>query len=900
MKKRIITLLAVLALLVTCMVVAAQAETTATAALTGDETCPVCKAKLSEITDWVEATSAADFTAEHVIIKNDLTLTTNPGWGAVDQTILIRSSADFSEAATAVTVSMDANNRFNAEDSNGAFTKKLTIYGEKATLQSKMQNANGGMFRTGTVKVGNTSYNGTLKVYGDITIKPMEGATNGTSGGIVFVNKGEAHFTGVTFDGCKGTSGGVIYQTNGGTVSSFTDCVFKNVTATSYGVAYLQGGASAGFTNCDFDNCSATGGAGGAIYQDTFLWDSNKQKQSLALKVTNCTFTDCSAKTNGGVIYTTSGSTTLTNCTITGSSAATGGVLYSGVKTYKNSEGKDAYLYGQFILDGTTISDCSATGNGGVLYIQHHGSLTVKNKSKIENCTAGGEGAFVATADTKKPTITVTDSTIDGCVATGYGGVISMYLGSVSFENCTVTNSAAKTGGLAFVRGGYLEMEGCTVTGGTATTGAPNLYIAGGKVYLNKTTITTPGNGIRGSGAYMDGGILTLHGTTTITGPNGELTGNIAMNTAKTPKVQFSTSWSGTTSLQMFTADGIVSFVPGTNYEKYTENVKWDDKASAWVTYGTVAAEQVNLSKGVLYAESPATENPRLNRWGHLITPYRSQLIKADGSKIWVLDNKDAWDDLAENEGSYLKLWTNRALQNITGDIVVDFNGKVPTSISFNAENPGTLTAIDTSVKAGDKSVDIPTANVTTGLVEFGGKTYLVKAGEATSNVYPVEYKLASVSLRAAAAGLYYTGSIKFHEEVADMIAKCGVAVTVAEDATADSLANYLYTNGTNSEGAYTGVLVKDILYKNSAEDAVKPVTARAYIELANGTLLMSDSASYSLTSLVNAVVEQKYAAMEGTQLEQFTELYNKLADLKVAGLKDLPPAVETPSEEEN
>ena len=98
-----------------------------------------------------------------------------------------------------------------------------------------------------------------------------------------------------------------------------------------------------------------------------------------------------------------------------------------------------------------------------------------------------------------------------------------------------------------------------------------------------------------------------------------------------------------------------------------------------------------------------------------------------------------------------------------------------------------------------------------------------------------------------------------------------------------------MYTNGTNSEGAYTGVLVKDILFKNSAEDATKPVIARAYVELADGTIFMSDAASYSLTTLVNAVVEQQYDKLEGTKLEQFEDLYNRLDAILGEELVALP-----------
>ena len=423
-------------------------------------------------------------------------------------------------------------------------------------------------------------------------------------------------------------------------------------------------------------------------------------------------------------------------------------------------------------------------------------------------------------------------------------------------------------------------------------------------------------------------------GNTSVIGPNGEHEGNIAVikydGAGEWPKdeaegavhytyglLKIQEGWSGDASVCYQTllgagyASTTVKQVPGSINVMEDGKTSVDNKFAVVMKMVNVAAEgetakwEEQLStagasiKGTLFAECDATENPQLNGWTHELMPYRSQIVKADGSKYWVVDNDKAWDDLAANEGSYLKLWTNRYLKNITGNVTVDLNGHVPATeyaedgetvknaaFSFDAENPGTLTVVDSAAKAGEKGVTIPTTEVTTGMVSVAGKNYVVVAGETDATVYPVEFKMASVSLRAAQDALYYTASIKAH---ADVVAKSGVAVTVDPEANTKSLENFLYTNGTNSEGAYTGVLVKDILFKNSAEDATKPVIARAYVELADGTIFMSDAASYSLTTLVNAVVEQQYDKLEGTKLEQFEDLYNRLDAILGEELVALP-----------
>lgn len=923
MKKRILTLLAVLALLVTCAVFAVQAESTEPAApgvtLTGNETCPVCSTALNAIADW------NDPNGHHVLISEDTELAASPAWGTAAQTILIRSSSDFTQSATAVKITTAGNFRLTKE----GVAVKLTIYGDKATIESKMHTGNGGMFQTASM--------GVLKVYGDITLTAAADAVKPTSGGVLFVNKGTANFTGVTFDGTTATYGGAVYQSNGGSVSTFDNCVFKNCSTTDFGGAMAVACGTATISNCDYYKCTAKGN-GGALYVDRYTWattiGTDAKYSAATVTMSDSDITECTATTNGGAIYFACGKGTLTNVNIDSCTAANGGAMYFNANSYKYKDTAEAtsetdkWLYPNVTVTGGATTTCSSSAAGGAYYNNNTG------------------------------TITLTDHNITGCYASkGNGGAVytkkgNFYIGSVNAENPSEIKEcyASTNGGAVYVASGRFELTGYAKIIACANKGyaySKGVRIQGGwmRVRDNAQIISTGTgygqgiNAINSSSAKTTASpvYIILAQNATVVGPNGEHTGNILVtkynngNADHYSQLWIQEDWDGEASV----AYSLTNSSFKTSYLAQTPGEVTVDEGAGHVTnqfayVKTYNKSWVNSTKsksfdGALYAE--ATEGtPRIYGNTHLLLPYRATVMDKDGKIVeWqvttmgAINRANALNAAENSQGGYYaqmrcdyNIKVGATTEATTG--YLDLNGNNLTELMMNEGSK--LYVFDTKTKAGnaggtvalsdafyEEKVDntdpenpvttvkyntvAATEVLQTGAVTVGDKLYVTKLGQTVATVYPVEFKMTSVSLRAAQDALYYTASIKAHADVE--LNKSGVAVTVDPEATTDSLENFLYTNGTNSEGAYTGVLVKDILFKNSAEDATKPVIARAYVELADGTIFMSDAASYSLTTLVNAVVEQQYDKLEGTKLEQFEDLYNRLDAILGEELVALP-----------
>ena len=105
-------------------------------------------------------------------------------------------------------------------------------------------------------------------------------------------------------------SGGAIYFSNSATSGTVTNCNFTNNTARYGGAVYFSSNCEV--TNCNFTNNTAT--YGGAVY-----FSSN-------CEVTNCNFTNNNASEYGGAVWMSSGN--VTNCNFTNNTAKWGGAVW--------------------------------------------------------------------------------------------------------------------------------------------------------------------------------------------------------------------------------------------------------------------------------------------------------------------------------------------------------------------------------------------------------------------------------------------------------------------------------------------------------------------------------------------------------------------------------------------
>ena len=715
MKKRIITLLAVLALLVTCAVFAVQADETTTETETVafmDQLCPCGSGKtLREETwkQWGQNNNYKWSESDHYIVGSYNSLGSAQSLTGVDGKLVILARKGLTDADNgAVTLGIKSATT-SAKFANN-ITNDVTIIGENVTIQSNLHNANnGGLFRVNS--------GGSLTIKGNVTLQPRSGYTSvPTSGGLIAVMPGgSCTLEGVTLKAVKCTQGGAVFV-NSGTLN-MTDCTIQGV---------------------------GTPSSGGAIAVDIYGADT-------IVNVTNTTITDCSASVNGGAIY------------VTGNTVS----------------GKNKYV----TLDGCTISGCTAAGSGGVAYLS---------------------------------------------------------VGNLNVKDCSITANAESTGGERGIM----------------------LATASSKCNLYGTTEIISANVNNGDGVYVYKGTLTLSDSATVknsaTGA-GTYEKNICRAADEGGIVQVSSGWTGTASIAVpgFSLQDAGSATGTAHGQAFAASV-FDfgsfDNDFAFTAGTSKTAQRINL-----FLEYPSHENPQMAGYEGLLVTMRAQLYE-NGVATWYVQLADAIYAYIDSKASskYIKTWTGANTTRFNTTLYVDFNGYDSTNYTLGSS--GKVYAFDSTAKPGEAGASIGIAAQP--ITKAGGVTYVCTDGV----IYPVSVEVTNVSLRpgTAEASMYYTAKVTAHADAG--IDAWGVAVTLDENET--TLANHLYTRETDASkmGAFNGVLVKGIA-KNGAEDnaarAAQPIYAKAYIEV-DGQVAMSAAVNKTLKQVVDAVV-----AMDQTGLTQ-------------------------------
>ena len=155
----------------------------------------------------------------------------------------------------------------------------------------------------------------------------------------------------------------------------------------------------------------------------------------------------------------------------------------------------------KFIMDGGTISGCSAS-NGGGLYADN--STVTINNGTISGCTANAGGGLYATNGS---TININNGTISGCkagVGAG-GGLYATNQSTITIKDGTISGCEAGAGGGLYVDGSTVTISGGTISGCEAA-----INNGGGLYATNSSKITISGGtisgctGLRGGGLYAE------------------------------------------------------------------------------------------------------------------------------------------------------------------------------------------------------------------------------------------------------------------------------------------------------------------------------------------------------------------------------------------------------------
>jgi parallel beta-helix repeat protein len=198
----------------------------------------------------------------------------------------------------------------------------------------------------------------------------------GLTGMVKLSSSAWVNFDNMIFEGGAASNGAVMHIT-GGARGVFTDCIFRNNTATNKGAVYLEQG-SGEFNNCLFENNTALEGAAlhqsrGSVVANNCTFRNNNGGVIFAYWNSSVNTADCVFQGNTGlagvaVRLQNASSLTMTNCLVTDNIATnnwTGGVI--------------AADDGGFDLTGCTFANntCADASNGAV--DDRHDNSTITN-----------------------------------------------------------------------------------------------------------------------------------------------------------------------------------------------------------------------------------------------------------------------------------------------------------------------------------------------------------------------------------------------------------------------------------------------------------------------------------------------------------------------------------------
>lgn len=189
-----------------------------------------------------------------------------------------------------------------------------------------------------------------------------------------------------------------------------------------------------------------------------------------ALTLKSCVVTNCSAPSGGAIFV--GGTLLIEDSTLTANKAT----VTDGGAIFVNSNG-------QVTIRRSTLSGNTAADSGGAIYFFNNGSLTVEdstisgNTANSTNGFTGGGGIYFFGTATK---FLISDSTLSGNSASAASGgavCFDSFSGMAILQNTTITNNLAGVngGGIAKVNGNGTVSLSSSIVAGNANTNTPDL-----------------------------------------------------------------------------------------------------------------------------------------------------------------------------------------------------------------------------------------------------------------------------------------------------------------------------------------------------------------------------------------------------------------------------------------
>ena len=588
---------------------------------------------------------------------------------------------------------------------------------------------------------------------------------------------------------------------------------------------------------------------------------------------TDASTTEKTYSYNGGCLMQYNGSQydfTMTAGRMIGGTAQAGGCAYFGSNNIVNitggqfdsgktnvGGGANIRMYGTdtnksavFHMSGASVRDgrVEVTGTGGGNLSLQYGTITVSD-TYIEGGYAAAYGGNILTG--VRSNITITDCIIEGGYAAAQSGNVHISATNTTtmWDNCQFLNGSGTYGGNVTSGNGYNTFKGGQFLYGKARTSyGGNLVTNAGNVSAtsdNNTQVLADDNGnvplIAGGYAKTYGGNLYVGGVTNLQA--ARMINGKADTYGKDLYVNKGSNQSLLTVGEGLTGTVYVRFHTGLlGANVYGEPI---DRTACQVINATMILEGDEYQGALLCAKN-----------GQLYVGTIA-VVDENGSYTWFTDREDALQ--ACGEGSYLRLFTAADLV-LTRDVTVDIYGN-----NINISGPYTATVMDT--KGGGKVTLAQETKAPESYITEDGVRYIYVRNENELTAHPLEMRISSVSLRPASTGLYYNSFWRSDEVTGPMIQKYGVAVStygVPNENFKDAESRCIWTANEGEipdQATMSSVLVNNIMKtleqdenrtaEQNQENGEREIHAAAYVELTDGTVLMSNPVSYSLLEVL-------------------------------------------------
>ena len=217
---------------------------------------------------------------------------------------------------------------------------------------------------------------------------------------------------------------------------------------------------------------------------------------------------------NGGGIN-NSGTLIIEGGTITGNTAVQNGT--------SDGRGGGIANYGTLTITGGVITNNTAYAGGGI-GIRPGGTadpcvVNITGGSITNNTAEEGGAITTANNELQIPLVTLENVTISGNKASGSGGAIRMWDGTITINSGTISgNEAMYAGAIQVAERGVLKLYGGTISGNTASKqGGAILVIPNGAVWIKDSPVIHDNTAASGSNVYLRPDTVL-----TVVGPLGE------------------------------------------------------------------------------------------------------------------------------------------------------------------------------------------------------------------------------------------------------------------------------------------------------------------------------------------------------------------------------------------